>query len=454
MDVWLGNVTKEWDMLLSGTPEAARRHVSLLAQKQAAGLSQAFYQSMFSDPEAEDFLTNEQVETYLKKAFEGWIIQVLSASPGQAEQLVALQRHVGEVHARIGVPVQVVAAGARVLKKAILSLIDTEDDAAGILASARFLINSIDLAVEVMTRVFVFNETRASREEHNFRIFSLLENAEEEKEKQISNLLAWETDVISKVMVDTDPGSIRPFGKSDFGLWFSHKGRYYFSDQPEVGYISKLQLELDELIAGTAGTLRSLVRRPQRVIFMTQVRNILRQIRTHLRAIFDDVSRQETGMDTLTRLLNRRFLPTILKREIGHASRNHSALSLMVIDVDRFKSVNDTWGHFLGDEILRKVAQIFYNNVRSCDYIFRYGGDEFLIVLTEASLPETLKIAERIRQMNSLLNIRTPDDHPLDVTLSIGVAMFDGHPDYERLIKSADDALYRAKVAGRNRVEK
>lgn len=453
MDTWIGNVIREWDTLLLKTPEQARQRAARLAQVQSAGLSQAFYQSMFADPEAEAFLTNEQVETYLKKAFEGWIIQVLSAQPGQAEQLVALQRHVGEVHARIGVPVQVVAAGARVLKKTMLSLVEA-NDGVETLAQASFIIISIDLAVEVMTRVFVLNEVSAAREEQNFRIFSLLENAEEEKEKQISNLLSWETDVIYKVMVDTDRGSIRPCGKSDFGLWFSHKGRYYFSGLPEVGYISKLQLELDEMLANTAGTLRSLVRRPQRVIFIMQVRNILGQIRTHLRALFDDVSRQETGMDTLTRLLNRRFLPAILKREISYANRNHSALSVMVIDVDRFKSFNDTQGHFLGDEVLRKVSQIFYNNVRSCDYIFRYGGDEFLIVMMEASLPETLRIAERIRQLSSLLNIGTQGNHPLNVTLSIGVAMFDGHPDYERLIKTADDALYRAKVAGRNRVEK
>ncbi len=83
-------------------------------------------------------------------------------------------------------------------------------------------------------------------------------------------------------------------------------------------------------------------------------------------------------MDVLTKLLNRRFLPTIFKREIAHANRTGTPLSVLIIDVDKFKEINDTWGHNTGDEILRKVSQAFYDNVRSSDYVFRYGGDEFI----------------------------------------------------------------------------
>ena len=92
------------------------------------------------------------------------------------------------------------------------------------------------------------------------------------------------------------------------------------------------------------------------------------------RELFEEVSRHEVGMDVLTKLLNRRFLPTIFKREIAHANRTGTPLSVLIIDVDKFKEINDTWGHNTGDEILRKVSQAFYDNVRSSDYVFRYGG--------------------------------------------------------------------------------
>ena len=167
------------------------------------------------------------------------------------------------------------------------------------------------------------------------------------------------------------------------------------------------------------------------------------------RELFEEVSRHEVGMDVLTKLLNRRFLPTIFKREIAHANRTGTPLSVLIIDVDKFKEINDTWGHNTGDEILRKVSQAFYDNVRSSDYVFRYGGDEFIIVLTEASENETLRTAERIRSRVEKTKLKAANGEDIALSLSIGAAMFNGHPDYERLIQIADEALYIAKRRGK-----
>ncbi|MFP1463050.1 diguanylate cyclase [Escherichia coli] len=139
-------------------------------------------------------------------------------------------------------------------------------------------------------------------------------------------------------------------------------------------------------------------------------------------------------MDVLTKLLNRRFLPTIFKREIAHANRTGTPLSVLIIDVDKFKEINDTWGHNTGDEI-REVSQAFYDNVRSSDYVFRYWGDEFTIVLTEASENETLRTAERIRSRVEKTKLKAANGEDIALSLSIGAAMFNGHPDYERLIQ-------------------
>ncbi|EMV2147163.1 diguanylate cyclase [Escherichia coli] len=99
------------------------------------------------------------------------------------------------------------------------------------------------------------------------------------------------------------------------------------------------------------------------------------------------------------------------------------------------------------------VLQAFYDNVRSSDYVFRYGGDEFIIVLTEASENETLRTAERIRSRVEKTKLKAANGEDIALSLSIGAAMFNGHPDYERLIQIADEALYIAKRRGRNRVE-
>ena len=266
--------------------------------------------------------------------------------------------------------------------------------------------------------------------------------------------MSWERDVINKLMLDVDPVAISPASKGEFGLWFNHKGRHYFSGRPETEHVARLLLALDKLLLRTeitAGTSYEAL--TQRTRFLILCQSLVSRINLLMKTLFDDVSRHETGVDILTRLLNRRFLATIFRREIAHANRSGQPLSVLLIDVDRFKQINDTYGHNAGDDVLRKVSQIFYNNVRSSDYVFRYGGDEFLIVLAEASEQETFLIAERIRHLVSQQVFTTSDGISVAVTLSVGAAMYDGHPDYEHLTQEADIALYQAKSRGRNRVE-
>ncbi|MDS4036821.1 diguanylate cyclase [Citrobacter amalonaticus] len=454
MQTYLSSMKHEWIALIENTPQSVRKHSAALGRKYSQKLSVEFYNVILSDPEAQAFLTNEQVEKQLKKALARWTEYILSCKSEDVERMIVAQQQIGEVHARIGIPIQIVGMGGRTLKKLIFPLIEElECEPSDKVALCRFIIVSIDLAMEIMSRVFSFSDSNVSRDDENYRIFALLENTEEEKERQNASLLAWESDVIFKVMVETDLTCLRPLSRSDFGLWFNHKGKHYFSGLPETGYIAKLFQELDELVLKARNVPTSPEDRTQRVNLVLQVRNTLSQMSTFLRSLFDEVSRHEVGMDVLTRLLNRRFMPTIFKREISYAIRSGSDLSVMVIDVDKFKQINDNYGHHLGDEVLRKISQVFYSNVRSGDYVFRYGGDEFLIVLTEASEQESRQIAERICTMVNKLSIKTPNGDTLEPTLSIGVAMFSGHPDYERLIQAGDAALYRAKARGRNRVE-
>ncbi|EGB9880204.1 TPA: diguanylate cyclase DosC [Escherichia coli] len=437
MEMYFKRMKDEWTGLVEQADPLIRAKAAEIAVAHAHYLSIEFYRIVRIDPHAEEFLSNEQVERQLKSAMERWIINVLSAQVDDVERLIQIQHTVAEVHARIGIPVEIVEMGFRVLKKILYPVIFSSDySAAEKLQVYHFSINSIDIAMEVMTRAFTFSDSSASKEDENYRIFSLLENAEEEKERQIASILSWEIDIIYKILLDSDLGSSLPLSQADFGLWFNHKGRHYFSGIAEVGHISRLIQDFDGIFNQTMRNTRNLNNRSLRVKFLLQIRNTVSQIITLLRELFEEVSRHEVGMDVLTKLLNRRFLPTIFKREIAHANRTGTPLSVLIIDVD-----------------LRKVSQAFYDNVRSSDYVFRYGGDEFIIVLTEASENETLRTAERIRSRVEKTKLKAANGEDIALSLSIGAAMFNGHPDYERLIQIADEALYIAKRRGRNRVE-
>ncbi len=157
--------------------------------------------------------------------------------------------------------------------------------------------------------------------------------------------------------------------------------------------------------------------------------------------------------DSLTGLLNRRALTDTLHHEIDRAQRYDSDLSLILCDVDKFKKINDTYGHAAGDRALQAVAESLKKNLRKADILGRYGGDEFMIILPETSLDGAKNLAEKIRLFSSESDVELSGKGRIRLTLSIGVASCcTPSDDIDTLVSLADSALYTSKEAGRNRV--
>ncbi len=159
--------------------------------------------------------------------------------------------------------------------------------------------------------------------------------------------------------------------------------------------------------------------------------------------------------DELTGIVNRRHLLTRFEEEFSRARRLQTHLSCVMLDIDHFKQINDTFGHLVGDAILRTVAGTIQKTIRTYDICGRYGGEEFLMVLPDTTLSDAVQLAERIR-----INIRrhfgsiSNPDQPRTVTVSLGVSTLEtDDTTIETLIKRADDQLYHAKASGRDRVE-
>jgi diguanylate cyclase (GGDEF)-like protein len=156
--------------------------------------------------------------------------------------------------------------------------------------------------------------------------------------------------------------------------------------------------------------------------------------------------------DSLTELCNRRHFVDMADKEISRAVRRQQPLSLCVLDVDRFKSINDDHGHLVGDEVLRQMAGLLRQNARDDDLVGRMGGEEFALLLPECSLEQAAAFAERLREVVATAHF-TVDDRSLQITVSIGVAaLLPGRDTHHGLMAAADAALYRAKIEGRNRV--
>jgi diguanylate cyclase (GGDEF)-like protein len=167
--------------------------------------------------------------------------------------------------------------------------------------------------------------------------------------------------------------------------------------------------------------------------------------------LFEEIQ-QLAETDELTKINNRRQLFKLGEQAFNHAIRYNESLSVIMLDIDHFKLINDTYGHATGDMVLRELAQFALDNIRAVDILGRYGGEEFVIILPKASLTQGIEIAERLRYQVESKSIVTSVG-TLKTTISLGVAdLSTPVPNLATLIDRADTALYQAKRAGRNQV--
>jgi diguanylate cyclase len=168
------------------------------------------------------------------------------------------------------------------------------------------------------------------------------------------------------------------------------------------------------------------------------------------------LAEQHSNTDALTGLANRRSLEAFLRSAQITAMETGNPLSILMIDIDHFKQFNDGFGHQIGDQVLRLVAEVLQENVRECDLAARYGGEELMAILPGAALDDCAGVAERVRRRISeaRLTRRTTGEELTNITVSIGVAQFRMAESAGGMIERCDRALYQAKRSGRNRVIK
>lgn len=200
--------------------------------------------------------------------------------------------------------------------------------------------------------------------------------------------------------------------------------------------------EKERALAGYNEVLEERVRRRTRAL--EQANWALRQANEQLATM--------AATDELTGIANRRHLHSEAQRELARLGQDGETASAIMVDLDRFKAINDQYGHEAGDQVLRSVLEPMSQCMRPWDLVGRIGGEEFLILLSDVDQAGAAGIAERIREAIEVLDIESHGRH-ISITASFGIAQWDGQCGLDELIRHADEALYRAKRSGRNRVE-
>ncbi len=406
-----------------------------------------FYENFLRDEEASAFLSHTVVHERLSHSLRKWLLDLIEADPHAGlDAFDARQIKIGEIHARLKIPNHLVMEGMSLLKTEIACKVADLDLEARPTAHTLILLDEIiDYAMRLMSAAYVTDTKLRVQTDEAFRLFSLGRDVNLERETQRATLMEWSQSVLFGLLGHggaSTPGSL---AGSPFGLWVRHRAAVHFQGSPILASIEQLVGAIDDEALGssTDGSGPASVAEFQRRID---------EIKFLLNDLFQAAANLENGRDPLTRALNRRFLPSVLGREVTLAKKANTPLSVLMLDIDHFKGINDNHGHAVGDIVLRHTAELLLNAVRDSDFVFRYGGEEFLIVLVETDQREASAIAERIRQQLAGQDVSVRDGQTLSVTASIGVATHEGHPDYEYLIEAADKALYHAKNEGRNRV--
>jgi len=234
--------------------------------------------------------------------------------------------------------------------------------------------------------------------------------------------------------------------------------RPFFPNHPELASVAILPLMRQNKLMGSLN-LGSLKKDRFQANIGTQ---FLQHLTAVMSACIENARLQENIkqlglLDPLTAINNRRFFDQRVKEEVNLAQRNKTPLSCLFIDLDHFKNINDTHGHQAGDEVLKRVAQIFNETMRTSDVLARYGGEEFVILLADTASQDAYDIAERLRKIVAETLFTLSSETSLNVTLSIGLSTLGDNEQItttQHLVSFADQAVYVAKESGRNRVHR
>jgi diguanylate cyclase len=237
-----------------------------------------------------------------------------------------------------------------------------------------------------------------------------------------------------------------------FGQWYDSDAVGALRDQPAFVALGGVH----ERMHGSATRLLQRVEDelPISAGDLDQFNNLLDQMHLELESLRRDLAETAQNRDPLTEARNRAGMLSDLREQHALVRRGLQECTLVMIDIDHFKDVNDSYGHAMGDAVLKLIAQCLQADMRPYDRLYRYGGEEFLLCSPQTSVAATASLAERLRSDVAELRIQNgAGGQIVQVTASFGVAALDGTRPVEEAIERADKAMYRAKMAGRDRVE-
>ncbi|MBF0573331.1 MAG: GGDEF domain-containing protein [Desulfamplus sp.] len=447
-------IDKKIEKLYSDNVELLTK-IGELLEPELTNIVDLFYSELMEIPQMASILKNAIVEKNLKESQKKWIHDFFKPhNRKDVNMLTERQKKIGKLHANININLNYFTYGISIMKSEIFSRIYKAELSRDELFQVFSVVDQLfDILVSIISEAYFSNEMVHETNELSLKMKGMSQNTAIECERLRSLLLDWVRNSLTFLYQTSqiDINTIPKLKESSFGLWVIYKADLLSHTMDISSELKNHIRQIDESFL-TAAKYRI---ENNQTEFFEKIQNLNEAVSKaswYISTIVDQVIEMDSGMDSLTRLFNRRYIDTILRRQTEISMKQGLPYSILMLDIDHFKLVNDTYGHDSGDAVLKQFSELLLLSVRTSDFIFRYGGEEFLIVLGSAEKKEALVVAEKIRRKCEEHTFKLPGNKNLYKTCSIGVASYSGHPDYNRLIKEADLALYAAKEKGRNRV--
>ena len=439
---------QEWQSVYTRVSPSVRDGVFALVEARSVELVAVFYSELLTHSAASSMISGDVLRQRLMPALQRWLLflfdpaNVVSPSP-----TIALQRHVGEVHAKMGVPWEWVAFGFRRLRQSCNGVIQSTCEQSFHLPAVLYAADVIDLAEAEMSSAQLsvlplgVGSDDAAPMLQRERTRPLLALDEEEKR------------FLQSMLSTVEWPSVRALGATPLGQWVTQEAPLLFGDTDHAKAVQDVQHNLMRLDRDLLPRLQSNL--DNRSVSQGVLREIvagLEVIKQQIHALFDSLVASEGHRDALTQLFSRPLLNAIMRREIGLAQRRQSTFSVLLVTIDHFKAIGSQYGHPVGNQVLQYVASMLSVQVRSSDYVFRYGPEEFMLLLVDLDADRSLVVAEKVRSTLETATISPTGRDNLQLTLSLGVTTYAGQSETSALTDRAEQALKRATQNGRNQV--
>ncbi len=409
-----------------------------------------FYQQLMKRPQVAAFLNTELINQRLKRGVTAWLTFTFYGAHTQTdEEFLQYQARLGRLHADIDIPLNLFLMGLRILKGEIVKYVLTlekESQQPALLYVDRLL----DLVLAIAAESYNEGHGEILSDLQRMRMSIPPENLQLVCEQMRNRLLMWFTAQLSilhrDVFHSSEGQTLTPLRDSEIGMWLEHKATLLFPENETLDRLGRLCKEIDELLV--------LARQTEQQAYVQTLSLLEEKVKKAdwlLSELGREVSEMEGRTDPLTHLFNRRHLNTVMNFQSRKVRSTQGQFAVILLDIDHFKPVNDRFGHDAGDLILKNISDLLVENVRCSDFVFRYGGEEFLVLLPSVQETTAWTVAEKLRKTVENTSFSLPDGSELKLTISCGIALNGGELNYERTIKRADQALYRAKREGRNR---